>query len=131
MLLQACGGVASAIRRTLFISISVLLLSVHAQPGDVEIYSSESWYRDRTEQEQTWRGVLRDRKPDQGPASRTALLFALTTGDQSTPVYAAGAVQRLRPFVNKRVILRGKLVDLSAEGYGKELWIGFIRTAER
>ena len=36
-----------------------------------------AWYRERREPEQSWRGVLRKRQPEEGPASRSSLLFEL------------------------------------------------------
>lgn len=122
----ACGGIASAIRRTLVVFIGAFVLSLFGQEKVTEVFSRENWYQARSEREQTWRGVLREREPLQGPNSRNTLLFTLVAGNQSIAVYAAGVAKTLKPFAGKQVSVRGKLVDLRDEGYGEELWIGSI-----
>jgi hypothetical protein len=62
-----------------------------------------------------------------GPGSRTALSFALVTPQATYPVYAAGVDKDLAPFTGRWLEVEGKLVDLSDEGFGKELWIGRVR----
>jgi hypothetical protein len=49
------------------------------------------------------------------------------TVDNQFPVYAANVASRLAPFVGQKVFIYGKLVDLTNEGFGKELWIGSIQ----
>ena len=61
-----------------------------------------------------------------GPRSRTRSLPTI----KSIIVYAANVEQQLAPYVGRAVILRAKLVDLSGEGYGQELWIATIRALE-
>lgn len=96
-----------------------------------EIFARTEWYRARPEPEREWRGVLRDRDVPTGPASRTALSYALITNDQKLhPVYAANVEKQLAPYVGRAVIMRAKLVDLSGEGYGQELWAASIRSVE-
>jgi hypothetical protein len=97
----------------------------------VEVYSGAAWYRKRTEPEKTWRGVLRELRPAVGPSGRASLRYALATEGRSLPVYAANVERRLRRFLGRKVVVRGKLIDLSGEGFGEELWIGSIRTAGR
>jgi hypothetical protein len=99
------------------------------QDKSTVIYAGETWYRERPEPEREWRGLLQARTPQKGPASRTALLFTLVLSAESIAVYAAGVKDRVAPFTGMRVIARGKLVDLTSEGYGRELWIADIRSA--
>ena len=73
--------------------------------------------------------MLRRREPPAGPAGRAALVFALEADGTSIDVYAAKADAVLRGFLDRAVIARGKLVDLSGEGLGKELWPASIRLA--
>jgi hypothetical protein len=101
------------------------------QGGTVaQIYAGDDWYRARPEPEEAWRGVLRERDTPTGPATRTSLRYTLVAGGEGVPVYAAQEMDQLAPFVGHEVAVHGKLVDLSAEGFGKELWIGSIRKAE-
>jgi len=96
-----------------------------------EIFAGTEWYRARPEPEREWRGLLRDRDVPMGPASRTSLTYALITNDQKHhPVYAANLGRQLAPYVGRAVIMRAKLVDLSGEGYGQELWIASITALE-
>ena len=67
------------------------------------------------------------RDPIDGPAARATLRFSLVTGEGELPIYAAGVAKKLEPYVDKHVAVRGKLVDLSEEGFGLELWVGTIR----
>lgn len=74
--------------------------------------------------------MLRRREPPAGPAGRAALVFALEVeGAAAIDVYAAKAEAILRGFLGRAIIARGKLVDLSCEGLGKELWPASIRVA--
>ena len=93
-----------------------------------QIYGEADWYRARPEPEQQWRGELRERDVIAGPTTRTALIYRLVTTDKEIPVYAANVEQKLALFVGRQVLIYGKLVDLSREGFGQELWIASIRT---
>jgi hypothetical protein len=73
--------------------------------------------------------VLRRREPPAGPAGRAALAFALEVEGASIDVYAAKAEAILHGFLGSAIIARGKLVDLSGEGLGQELWPASIRLA--
>ena len=95
-----------------------------------EIYAETDWYRDRPEPEELWRGVLQEREVPRGPATRAALLYTLVSEDGQLPVYAANAERQLAPFVGRQVLVSGKLVDLSDESFGQELWIAAIEVVE-
>jgi hypothetical protein len=71
--------------------------------------------------------VLRRRRPPSGPAGRAALAYALEGEGRSLDVYAANVEEVLAGFVDRTVVASGKLVDLSDEGFGKELWLASIR----
>ena len=92
-----------------------------------KIFADEPWYRERRELERDWEGVLAERKVVVGPNTRTALGHVLLVGDRSLPVYTPSFRATLKPFINRRVRLVAKLVDLSREGFGEELWPGWIR----
>ena len=94
------------------------------------IYAEEDWYRARPEPEERWLGVLRQRDVVVGPATRLGLDDELDTGPVRLPVYSAGPGTGLATFVGREVVINGKLVDLSNEGFARELWIGALRTVE-
>jgi hypothetical protein len=93
----------------------------------MKIFADEPWYRDRSEPERNWEGVLAEREVGAGPDTRQALGHVLQVGDRSLPVYAPSQRATLKPFVNRRVLVVGRLVDLAGEGFGEELWPGWIR----
>lgn len=96
----------------------------------IPIYADEDWYQARSEAEIVWHGVLQARESDRGPAGRQALLYELVTDSGTLPVYAANAQPRLDPLLGQQVEILGKLVDLSDEGFGEELWIATVRSTE-
>ena len=96
-----------------------------ATPATIEVYAAMEWYRARPEPEEEFRGTLRRREVVAGPMSRAALRYTLDTEAGPLAVYAPEP-DRLEPYVGQRVVVRAKLVDLTAEGYGPELWIGSI-----
>jgi hypothetical protein len=73
--------------------------------------------------------VLRRREPPLGPAGRAALAYALELQGRSIDVYAANVEAVLSRFVDRPVVAAGKLVDLSGEELGEELWLASIRVA--
>ena len=91
------------------------------------VFAQEPWYRERTEAERDWDGTLRRRAVIAGPNARTALRYSLIFDGRTLAVYAP--TDRLEPFVDARVRIRGKLADLSPEGFGPELWHGSRRAA--
>jgi hypothetical protein len=95
-----------------------------------DVYAQADWYRERPEREAEWRGVLRRRDVPVGPATRSALAFVFVAEGREVDVYAASAERSLEPFVDRRVVARGKIVDLSGEGYGMELWLASIAAEE-
>jgi hypothetical protein len=126
-----CTVLAVLFAGILWLAVGSGTLSGSEQGGTVtHIYEGAEWYRARPEPEEAWRGVLRERDIPTGPATRTSVRYTLVAGEERIPVYAAQAMDQLAFFVGHEVAVRGKLVDLSAEGFGKELWIGSIRKAE-
>ena len=91
-----------------------------------KIFADEPWYRGRREPERDWEGVLSARPTVAGPNTREALGHLLQMQDRSVPVYTPSVSATLQPFVNHRVRIVGKLIDLSREGFGEELWPGSI-----
>ncbi len=94
------------------------------------IFAGQAWYLDRPEPEQVWTGVLEARQVAPGPNTRDALTYALVTAEGALPVYAAGVADVLGRYAGRPVQVTGRWVDLSAEGFGPELWIGSLRPAE-
>jgi hypothetical protein len=90
------------------------------------IHAHSDWYLERPELETVWRGVLVRRDAVRGPGSRLGLGYALVASEREFAVYSAGAERLLEPYVGCLVAAAGKLVDLSDEGYGQELWLGSI-----
>jgi hypothetical protein len=95
-------------------------------PAMSDVYGAMDWYRERPEPEQLFRGVLRTREAPVGPAGRAALRYELTTNAGSLAVYAPGDGSGLKSYVGRQVVVRAKLIDLSGEGFGPELWIASI-----
>jgi hypothetical protein len=116
------------------LGLAAFMAGTQTVPGDAtpmtQIYAGADWYRDRPEPEREWRGVLRERHVSAGPAARPALAFELVTNEGTLPIYAAGVEPQLAPFVGLKVVVRGKRVDLTSEGYGMELWISALQRAQ-
>lgn len=96
----------------------------------VIVYAKADWFRARPEPEKIWQGTLYSRDSPVGPNTRNALKFTLRCGKNDIPVYAAGVEEKLASFLGKRISVKGKLVDLRAEGHGKEIWIASLRTIQ-
>jgi hypothetical protein len=112
--------------------VSGQMCGPHA-PGSEEwrtVFADKEWYRARPEPERIWQGTLRRREVIASPNARTALRYALASGSTMIPVYAPLPEDALEPYVGRLVSIRGKVVDLSAEGYGRELWPGSIVAAK-
>ncbi len=73
--------------------------------------------------------MLRPGDPPRGPAGRAALAYVLEVEGRPIDVYAANVEAVLGRFVDQPVVATGKLVDLSGEGLGEELWLASIRDA--
>ena len=71
-------------------------------------------------------GVLRPREVIEGPATRPGLGYEFATGTLRLPVYTGGPATGLATFAGPEVVVLGKIVDLSDEGFDRELWIGAI-----
>jgi hypothetical protein len=92
----------------------------------VEISARERWYLDRAEKEESFQGTLRERKAQIGPGARGGLNFTLVSEGIDYPIYTGGANQKLHPFIGCFVRVRAKLVDLTKEGFGRELWVASL-----
>jgi hypothetical protein len=87
---------------------------------------SESWYDDRPEPEQSVRGVLRAANAPSTPGGRDRLPYRLQTDGEFVAVYGPALEGRLGRLVDQPVVFVGKVVDLSGEGFGPELWVRSI-----
>lgn len=87
-----------------------------------------SWYEERPEPEKTYRGLLVAATPVTSPGGRTRLLYVLHLEDQDgrLPVYAPDLEDQLQNLAGSRVAVIGRVVDLTDEGYGAELWLRAI-----
>jgi hypothetical protein len=94
------------------------------------IYAEEHWYRAMPEPEERWLGVLRKRDVVVGPGTRIGLHYELATETLRVPVYATGLDTELANYVGREVMITGKLVDLTDEAFGQELWIGAMGAVE-
>lgn len=94
------------------------------------IYSKSNWYRECPEPEMMWKGIIREEPTQAGPNTRTALGYTLISEDIQLPVYSANAEEQLAKLARRPVLVYGKLVNLSEEGFGQEVWIGSIEIAE-
>lgn len=83
---------------------------------------SENWYDDRTEPEQSVSGVLSTAAAPSTPGGRDRLPYRLLVGGEAVAVYGPALEERLAGLVGQPVVLVGKMVDLSDEGFGLELW---------
>jgi hypothetical protein len=95
-----------------------------------KIFADEIWYRERREPERDWEGVLAEREMGTGPNTRTAQGHILRADDRSLLVYTPSLRATLKPFVDRRVRVVAKLIDLSDEGFGEELWPGWIQAID-
>jgi hypothetical protein len=84
---------------------------------------SESWYDDRAEPEQSVSGVLRAATVPSTPGGRDRLPYRLLVDGEYVAVYGPALEHRLDDLVDQPVVLVGKMVDLSDEGFGPELWV--------
>ncbi|MDQ3871977.1 MAG: hypothetical protein M3301_10245 [Chloroflexota bacterium] len=83
-----------------------------------------AWYAERKEPEETFVGILRGRETAASPMGRTRLPFELALPDaESLPIYGPDAEAALSRLVGRRLRITGRVVDLSSEGFGRELWL--------
>ena len=83
-----------------------------------------AWYRERDEPEETFVGIVRERETGASPMGRTRLLFELDrVGGTALPVYAPDAEAVMAELVGCTVDVRGRVVDMTDEGFGPELWV--------
>ena len=99
---------------------------VPGTPPMSEVYGTMDWYQARPEREQMFQGGLQTRDLPVGPAGRTALRYVLMTHTEPLDVYVPEDGGVLERFIGRQVVVRAKLVDLSGEGFGNELWITAI-----
>jgi hypothetical protein len=90
----------------------------------MKVFADERWYLGDPTPESTWKGVLRAKCDPQGPASRPANAFVLFTDRGTLDVYAPLRQEDFASLLGAEIVVQGKLVDLTAEGFGSELWVG-------
>jgi hypothetical protein len=96
----------------------------------LEIHAGTDWYRARGEPETRVHGLLEKRAVTAGPGERTALGYQLVMRDRTIPIYAPDKITLLSQYVGLQVVINGKVVDLTSEGFGQELWVGAIGARE-
>ena len=95
-----------------------------------QVYGDADWYQSRPEPERIWTGTLDERRIGIGPDTRGGLSYVLITDLGQLSVYAANAERQLAEYLRRSVRVRGKLVDLTQEGNGRELWPGSIEAED-
>jgi hypothetical protein len=90
---------------------------------ETTVFAGAPWYRERTEPEVRWEGMLAPHSRALGPGSRGGLDFVLQDAGTDLAVYSAGVEALLRPFDGRRVVVWGKRVDVDGT---VELWPGRI-----
>jgi hypothetical protein len=96
----------------------------------IDIYHRFNWYCEYDAAEKVWKSISTTiEKTKLGPNIRPSLKYTLVSeeGDQ-LDIYAANVERVLAQYIRKKVLILGKLVDLSNEGFGQELGIGSIET---
>ena len=91
------------------------------------VFANSTWYRECTEKEKIFQGVLLKNTTVQGPAGRPGLGFILRLENKNFPVYSANIDQVLNLYLGKNVSVRAKRVDFKNEGFGVEIWIGYLK----
>ena len=77
------------------------------------VFAEKAFYQERVEPEQTFRGVLRRAKVRVGPNTREMPLRLSVEAGENLSVYVSGFdLEALRPFVDRRVVVVGKRIDL-------------------
>ena len=99
-----------------------LLLNARAEGVWVTLFADQSWYVEAIETEQVLSGRLQRHTPPGGPAGRASLAYALASGNRVIPVYAPERQHVFESLLGRQVEIEGKLVDLTDEGFGIELW---------
>jgi hypothetical protein len=85
------------------------------------------WYRERPEPEEVIVGVVRAHETGASPMGRTRLLFELDQDEGAPlPIYGPHAEATLAEVVGRRVSVRGRVVDMTGEGSGPELWVAMV-----
>ncbi len=95
----------------------------------VIVHAAADWYIAAEAPEQRWTGTLRERAAVTGPNTRSGLRYELSTDQGVLPVYEPREASPLARFLGRKVEVTAKLVDLSAEGFDRELWVGSLRPA--
>ena len=95
------------------------------------VHKNESWYQIETSPEKIFEGVIKRHQVPIGPNNRPAsskYALEIQEGDNTTliPIYTPNVEEFLSKFAEEKVSLYGKIVDLSKEGFGRELWLGSI-----
>jgi hypothetical protein len=86
-----------------------------------------AWYRERPEPEEELIGIVRARATGASPMGRTRLLFELgRDSGMPLPIYAPEGEAGLAGLVGRRVRLTGRLVDMTHEDSGLELWVASV-----
>ncbi len=91
-----------------------------------QLYAQEAFYRQAEPPEQIFIGRLQRHGVTLGPGNRPHPYQLLWEGGRLEIYATPSAEKMLAPYVGRQVRIQGKAIDLSGEGYGRELWIGTI-----
>ena len=104
------------------IAILIVLLWISAEPTTIVLHEEASWYQERSEPEEEWEGVLEVLDTVQGPGGRTHRYALARENAARLPIYTGNLGDVLDDLEHRRVRVTGKLVDLTDEGFGEEIW---------
>ena len=104
----------------------VLAQKKAVQKISVNVYKGEKFYEKVEHREMVFSGVIERQKVVTGPNTRAHQYRFVTTKEIMVIYTTPRVVKLVESWVGRHINVQGKIVDLSAEGFGKELWIGII-----
>lgn len=110
------------------IALLISLLLGGAGQITIVLHEDASWYLERSEPEEVWEGVLEVLDAVQGPGGRTHRYMLGMEQAGRLSIYTGNLGDALDDLGRRRVRVTGKLVDLSDEGFGKEIWPARVKS---
>jgi len=119
----------------LFVSGSIQAEDKKVAPEKV-LFANEKWYQNQKGKEQAFIGkVIKIERVGGGIGFGRHNLFHLVMEKETREIYLGGRFKLLDPYLNKRVRIVGKVVDMEVEGSEHhEIWpgqIAFLKEEEK